>query len=108
MMKFIGKLLLWLVLWAGLVFQPVFGDPPESPRIILSVQESPPIFLPTPMEEKQPKPAMPIYSKEDTKVLDFHLTTETMAVDLATVLRLAGLDNPQILLARQRVLEAVA
>jgi outer membrane protein TolC len=60
------------------------------------------------MEEKQPKPAMPIYSKEDTKVLDFHLTTETMAVDLATVLRLAGLDNPQILLARQRVLEAVA
>jgi outer membrane protein TolC len=33
---------------------------------------------------------------------------ESMPVDLATVLRLAGVENPQILLARQRVLEAVA
>lgn len=71
------------------------------PRPVLSVQQTPPTMLP-PMEVEDKAP------DKDDAVVDLGLTTETMEVDLAMVLRLAGIDNPQILLARERVLEAVA
>jgi outer membrane protein TolC len=107
-MKITRRLPWWIFLWAELVnFQPVWGDPPPIPRAILSVQKTPP-SMPAVKEEKEDKSGMTIESKDDAKVLDLRLTTETMAVDLATVLRLAGVENPQILLARARVLEAVA
>src|SRR5436309_10682008 len=104
-MKTIGRLTwCWISLWAWLG-QPAFGDPGNLPRAMLSVQKTPPPTMP--QKEKEDQPA-PIDTKDDATVPDFGLTTETMAVDLATVLRLAGVDNPQVLLARERVLEAVA
>jgi outer membrane protein TolC len=95
----------WFLLWALLAASgpAVLGDPAALPRAVLS---APTTSLP-PVPEKE-EPSVEIASKDDSKVLDLRLTTETMAVDLATVLRLAGIDNPQILLARERVLEAVA
>ena len=108
-MKTIRKLPWWFLVWAWLVLS-VHAEPehPSLPRPILSAQQTPPTLLPPTVDEKMDPPGTKIESKDDAKVLDLHLTTETMAVDLATVLRLAGMDNPQILLARERVLEAVA
>ena len=103
---------LWRVLFCWALLAPlvpaVLGDPADMPRPILSVQEAPPPRLLPPVSEKEDKSAMEMVSKDDARIPDLGLTTETMVVDLATVLRLAGLDNPQILLARERVLEAVA
>src|SRR5262245_38544958 len=108
-MKTIWQASWWLFLWAWLVLA-VQAEPGETPlaRAILSVQETPPTLLPPSVDEQLDPPRTTIDSKDDAEVLDLHLTTETMAVDLAMVLRLAGMDNPQILLARERVLEAVA
>jgi outer membrane protein TolC len=52
-------------------------------------------------------PAPPLSSAGDS-VLDLFNTGETQTIDLAAALRLAGISNPQILIARQRVLETVA
>jgi len=108
-MKTIRHVPWWFLLWGGLVLAaPAEPEDPSLSRPILSVQKTPPTLLPPSVDEKLDPPRTTIDSKDDADVLDLHLTTETMAVDLATVLRLAGMDNPQILLARERVLEAVA
>src|SRR5260370_31649235 len=94
--------------WLVLVGQAAPGEPIILPRAILSVQKTPPATVPPAADKKEDQPGMTIESKEDAEVLDLGLTTETMAVDLATVLRLGGLDNPQILLARERLVQTVA
>jgi outer membrane protein TolC len=52
----------------------------------------------------RPRSALPISLAEPASIL----TPPVQPIDLASALRLAGVQNPEILLARERVLEAVA
>ena len=78
-------------LWAGTIWAaPPEGEPPPLPSV------RPLETVPAPQGEPQAGAAASI------------LTAETKPIDLDCALRLAGVRNPELMLARERVSEAIA
>ncbi len=59
-------------------------------------------------EKKQEKDGTPLAVGVACKSIDAQLGVDVSPIDLDTALKLGGVSNPQILLARQRIVEAVA
>lgn len=92
----------WMLLLIGVGTVNCLSAAPPSAAI---VESGPQQTSPAPSKDKV---LTGFPTLEQIETLGSLLGTEAMPIDLASALRLAGVENPQLLLARQRVTEAVA
>lgn len=88
----------WVLILAGLLFAPAWGWGQSLEP--LAPQRNPAVSQPAKTEVK--------ILEDKARGIPLLLGPESAPIDLPAALRLAGVKNPQILIARQRVVESVA